>query len=157
MNQFSLLFPALLLLSGMAGARAAPAAAAPQLPSTLSELPGVLSWNILSEVGTTRLKGRMLPKYSHQIMALDNTMVKLQGFMMPLEAGEKQQHFLLTVTSSSCAYCLPAGPEGAVEVKSKTPIKFSYAPIILSGKIHVLKDDPMGLYYRLTDALAPAR
>jgi hypothetical protein len=39
-----------------------------------------------------------------------------------------------------------------VEVKSKTPVKYSFEPIILSGKMSVLKDDPMGLYYRLSDA-----
>ena len=26
-------------------------------------------------------------------------------------------------------------------------------PIVVSGKLEVLKDDPMGLYYRLTDAV----
>ncbi|MGH8809248.1 MAG: DUF3299 domain-containing protein, partial [Noviherbaspirillum sp.] len=52
----------------------------------------------------------------------------------------------------SCSFCLPAGPEGVVEVKSKTPIKYTFEPVIVSGKMSVLKDDPMGLYYRITDA-----
>jgi hypothetical protein len=72
--------------------------------------------------------------------------------MMPLEPGQKQKHFLLTVTSASCPYCLPAGPEGVVEIKSRTPVKFSYAPFIVQGKLKVLASDPMGLYYRMTDA-----
>lgn len=47
---------------------------------------------------------------------------------------------------------LPAGPEGAIEIKGKTSIKYPIEPIFLSGKISILTDDPMGLYYRLTDA-----
>lgn len=117
----------------------------------LTDLPGVVSWTVLAKATTIKSKGRMLPSYPAEINVLNNSVVKVQGFMMPLEPGQKQKHFLLTVTSSSCPYCLPAGPEGAVEIRSKTPIKFTYAPIILSGKMNILKDDPMGLFYRLTD------
>jgi len=38
-------------------------------------------------------------------------------------------------------------------VKAKSPIKYGYEPIVLSGKFTVLKDDPTGLFYRLTDAV----
>jgi hypothetical protein len=85
---------------------------------------------------------------------LNDKEVKLQGFMMPLEPGEKQKHFLISVNPQSCSFCLPAGPEGVVEVKTKTPVKFTFEPVIVSGKMSVLKDDPMGLYYRLTDAMS---
>jgi hypothetical protein len=49
---------------------------------------------------------------------------------------------------------MPAGPEGVVEVQSKTPIKYTFEPVVVSGKLAVLKDHPMGLYYRLTNAEA---
>ena len=76
----------------------------------------------------------------------------MQGFMMPLEPGEKQKHFLISLVPQSCSFCLPAGPEGVVEVKSKTPVKYTLEPIIMSGKMEVMKDDPMGLYYRMNNA-----
>jgi hypothetical protein len=72
--------------------------------------------------------------------------------MMPLDPGEKQSHFLLSLNPPTCPYCLPAGPQGVVEVRSKIPVKYSFDPLLLSGKMAVLKDDPMGLYYRLTEA-----
>lgn len=40
-----------------------------------------------------------------------------------------------------------------VEVQARRPLKYGFEPIILTGKLAVLKDDPMGLYYRLTDAV----
>lgn len=39
-----------------------------------------------------------------------------------------------------------------MEIKSRIPVKFSYAPFIVQGKLKVLASDPMGLYYRMTDA-----
>jgi hypothetical protein len=52
----------------------------------------------------------------------------------------------------TCAFCLPGGPESLVEVRTKTPVKYTFEPVVLSGKLTVLKDDANGLYYRLTDA-----
>ena len=119
----------------------------------LKAIAGVLPWSQLEKVDSYKAKdGRLLPKYPDKVLALDKQPVQMQGFMMPLEPGASQSHFLLTVTTPSCAYCLPAGPEGIVEVKASAPVKFSYKPIVLSGQMHVLKSDPMGLYYRLTDA-----
>ena len=37
---------------------------------------------------------------------------------------------------------------------ARTPVKYGFEPIVVTGKFVVLKDDPMGLYYRLTDAVA---
>ena len=146
----------MLLSAGLLLAGSAAAARADEPPSffaPLTDLPGVVSWKLLGQATMVKAKkGRMVPKYTPAISALDNTEVKVQGFMMPLEPGQKQKHFLLTVTSASCPYCLPAGPEGVVEIKSRTPVKFSYAPFIVQGKLKVLASDPMGLYYRMTDA-----
>ncbi|WP_058049539.1 DUF3299 domain-containing protein [Janthinobacterium sp. Ant5-2-1] len=140
-----------LLLAG--SACAAPADEPPSFFAPLTDLPGVVSWKLLGQATTVKgKKGRMVPKYTPEISALDNTDVKVQGFMMPLEPGQKQKHFLLTITSASCPFCLPAGPEGVVEIKSRTAVKFSYAPFIVQGKLKVLASDPMGLYYRMTDA-----
>jgi hypothetical protein len=43
-----------------------------------------------------------------------------------------------------------------VEVKSKTPVKYGFEPVVMTGKLSVLKDDPTGVFYRLTDAV-PAK
>jgi len=118
----------------------------------LPDIKGVISWNTLAKVKQVKSKDRILPEFAKDITALNEQEVKLQGFMMPLEPGEKQKHFLLSVNPQTCSYCLPAGPEGVVEVNTSTPIKYTFEPILLTGKITVLKDDPMGLYYRLSNA-----
>ncbi|SDA56869.1 MULTISPECIES: DUF3299 domain-containing protein [unclassified Janthinobacterium] len=150
MSKIMLLGACALLATGV---QAAPASEPPSFFAPLTEIPGVVSWKLLGQATTVKAKkGRMVPHYTPAISALDNTEVKVQGFMMPLEPGQKQKHFLLTVTSASCPFCLPAGPEGVVEIRSRTPVKFSYAPFIVQGRLKVLASDPMGLYYRMTDA-----
>jgi uncharacterized protein len=129
-----------------------PPNAPPPPMQPLPEIKGVVSWNTLAKVKQIKTKDRILPEFSKEISELNNKEIKVQGFMMPLEPGEKQTHFLISLTPQTCSFCLPAGPEGVVEVKSKTPVKYTFEPVIVSGKMSVLKDDPMGLYYRLTDA-----
>lgn len=144
---------ALLSVSASTFAMAGAVEQPPSFFAPLTDIPGVVSWSLLGKATTVKAKkGRMVPQYTPEISALDNTDVKVQGFMMPLEPGQKQKHFLLTVTSASCPFCLPAGPEGVVEIKSRTPVKFTYAPIVMQGKFKVLANDSMGLYYRITDA-----
>lgn len=123
----------------------------PQMP-VLKDIAGVTSWSTLSKVKQKKMKNQIVPDFSKDVAALDKKEIKIQGFMMPLEPGEKQKHFLLSVNPQTCSYCLPAGPEGVVEVKSKTPMKYTFEPVVVSGTMEILRDDPMGLYYRLNNA-----
>jgi hypothetical protein len=66
--------------------------------------------------------------------------------------GDRQKRFLLSAVPPHCAFCLPAGPEGVVEVQAKTAVRYGFEPIVVSGRFAVLKDDPAGVLYRLTDA-----
>ena len=126
----------------------------PYAAKPLPELKGVVSWRTLGQVTPVRQQDRFIPQFSKDVSALDKKEVKLQGFMMPLDMGEKQKRFLLVAMPPTCAFCLPGGPDQLVEVVAKTPVKYGFDPIVVSGKFVVLKDDPMGLYYRLTDAVA---
>ena len=69
------------------------------------------------------------------------------------EEEKRQKSFILSAMPPSCAFCMPGGPDAIVEVKAKTPIKYGYEPVVISGRFVVLKDDPTGLFYRLTDAV----
>jgi hypothetical protein len=132
---------------------AAAAAAAQWGDKPLPEMKGVVSWKTLSEVKPVKQKDKFVPEFGKAVAMLDKKEVKIQGFMMPLDMGEKQQRFILAALPPSCAFCLPGGPEQMVEVQAKSAVKYGFEPILLTGKLAVLKDDPMGLYYRLTDAV----
>jgi len=122
----------------------------------LAERKDVVSWKLLAQVELVKVKDRYQPQFSSGVAALDAKEVKVQGFMMPLEMGDKQSHFILSSTPQSCAFCMPGGPESLVEVKMKKPVAYGMEPVVLIGKLAVLKDDPTGVFYRLTDAV-PAK
>ncbi|MFM9887770.1 MAG: DUF3299 domain-containing protein [Burkholderiales bacterium] len=124
----------------------------PALAQPLPELPGVVSWKTLSLVETVKQKDKFVPAFDKSVAVLDKKEVKVQGFMMPLETGERQKHFILSASPPSCGFCMPGGPEGIVEVRTKQPIKYTVDPIVISGRMAILRDDPTGIYYRLTDA-----
>lgn len=126
----------------------------------LQEIEGVLSWKLLSSVTTKADKSRVIPTFPAAVQALDKRTVKVQGFMMPLEPGDKQSHFLLSSVPTSCSFCVPAGPEGLVEVRSKTPVRYTLEPVTVEGQMAVLNEDPYGMFYRVTQAVpatVPAR
>ena len=120
----------------------------------LQERSDVLPWSVLTDVKTKVEKNRMLPVFPAPVLALNQKSQRVQGFMMPLEPGEKQKHFLLSSVPLTCSFCVPGGPESMVEVKTKTPIKYSLEAVVVEGQFAVLKDDPYGLYYRIDDATA---
>jgi hypothetical protein len=131
----------------------APPGVDPNQFKPLPERKDVVSWKTLSQVELVKQKDRYVPQFAKDVSALDQKEVKVQGFMMPLEVGDKQSHFVLTAMPQSCAFCLPGGPESMVEVKSKTPLKYTFDAVVVTGKLTVLKDDPTGIFYRLTEAV----
>jgi hypothetical protein len=127
------------------------AGAQPLVSPPLPVVPGTVPWDLLAQVKTVRVKDKFLPEFPPSVRKLDRQDVRIVGFMMPLQTGEKQSHFLLTVTSQTCAFCVPTGPEGIVEVKTKNPVKVTFEPLVIAGRLEVLKDDPLGVYYRISD------
>jgi uncharacterized protein len=124
----------------------------PQLLNDLPELKGVVPWRVLGQVTTAQVGGRPVPEFSPEIRKLDQQDVRLQGYMLPIVAGETHDHFLLTMRPPHCPFCLSLGPEYIVEVKSRAPIKHTYEPVVVAGRLNVLRSDPFGVYYRLTEA-----
>jgi hypothetical protein len=114
----------------------------------------VVPWSVLTDVKTKTVKSRILPVFGAAQQGLNQKTQRIQGFMMPLDPGEKQRHFLISSVPLTCSFCLPGGPESMVEVTTKTPVRYSMEPVVVEGKFAVLADDPYGMYYRMTDAVA---
>lgn len=155
-------------IAGSAASGSAAAAGAPAIPqgqgagvhspnSPIAPLPkrdDVVAWSVLTAISTKTEKNIILPVFGAQQLALHQKTQRVQGFMMPLEPGPNQRHFLLTSVPLTCGFCLPGGPESMIEVRTKTPVKYSMEPVVVEGRFLVLNDDPYGLYYRITDAVA---
>ena len=121
--------------------------------------PGTIPWQLLRQVKLVEgnQKGAkaaaMRPEFSAQVKALDNTDVKIYGFVLPLSTSAKQKHFLISPLPSHCPFCVDQGPDSMIEVIAKNPVDYSpWEPIVLSGKLELVNDQY--LFYRLTNAEA---
>jgi hypothetical protein len=123
------------------------------MPAAADDKSAVVSWETLAQVSVTRQKDRYVPEFSKQILALDKREVKLKGFMMPLEPGLAQTHFLLSAQPPDCAV-LHAGHrravrrgagEGAGEGSKRCDRRFRN---VLAGAGRLRR-----LLYRLTEAV----
>lgn len=120
----------------------------------LPERKDIVSWKLLSQVEPVKVKDKLLPQFSDAVLELDQKTVKVQGFMLPLEVGGKINRFLLSAIPQSCPFHLHVGgAESLIEVRTTKPVAFTWDGVILSGKLSVLKNDPDGVLYRLTDAV----
>jgi uncharacterized protein len=118
----------------------------------LPDRQGLVSWKALASVESMNQGSKIVPRFSREILDLDKKQVRIQGFILALDLGLEQKHFLLTAVPPHCPYCLPAGPDAIVEIFSKHPVRYGIEPIIVAGKLAVLRNDPSGVLYRLTDA-----
>jgi hypothetical protein len=117
---------------------------------------GAVSWQTLGRVKTVieDKDGQTLirPRFDKELAALDGREIMIKGFMYPLEMAEKQSRFVLTAYPPSCPFCLHAGPSQLIEVHCATPLKFTYQPVLIKGRLELLPKDPHGLFYRMTGA-----
>lgn len=140
------------LPAGSGPGQHSPNSAFPALPQRNDVVP----WSVLTNV-TTKYRNdmhRMAPVFLPDVRALHGTSVRILGYMMPLEAGLAQTHFLLTSVPLTCPFCTPGGPESMVEVYSQKPVKYGPEGVVMAGRLQVMYDDPQGLYYRMKDAVA---
>ena len=119
--------------------------------------PAALSWEELMALNVrvetpAPLQTVFHVSYPDSVKAKDGAVVRIKGFMYPLEAGETHTYFLLSALPPSCPFCLPASARGLVEVKCDEGVRYTLEPVLLEGRFELLEDAATGLHYRLDNA-----
>ena len=127
------------------------------LPSDpVSVPPGALSWQTLSEPVRMAVRSRGIGTgaalFPVELAELDGRAVRVHGFMQPIEATERHGRFLLTALPIHCAFCLQAGPEHLIDVRTAVPLPHMGAPITLAGRLRLMPTAPEGLFYAVEHA-----
>jgi membrane dipeptidase len=86
----------------------------------------------------------------------DGEVVRVEGWMSPLQRGAAHSYFALVDEPPCCFGCLPRPAEQRIEVFAERPIPVSGAKLRLTGRLYTLTDDPAGWRYQLHDARAVA-
>jgi hypothetical protein len=119
--------------------------------------PGGVAWSVLEATKETTRKDqnnliRSKPIFPAEVKALAGKRIKVNGYMLPLENGAKQSHFVLLAYPPDCPFHLNPLPMQFVEVRAATPIKVSYDVRTIEGVLTLHGDDEQGIFYKFSDA-----
>lgn len=119
----------------------------------LPDARGAVPWSLLSAASIQMIKGKLGPAFPPALRPFNGKTVKLQGYILPIEAGQTHSYFILSAWSPTCPFCQTAGPEAMVEVRARTAVKYSIDPVVVEGRLMLLENDPSGVFYRLVEAV----
>lgn len=117
---------------------------------------GGVAWATLEstkEVALTDRNGfvHTTPAFSGAVKALAGKRVRVSGYMMPLQNGEKQSHFVLLAYPPDCPFHLNPAAYQFIEIKSQVPLPFSNDVFTLEGTFLLSGQDGSGVFYRILD------
>lgn len=93
------------------------------------------------------------PLFTEKHRNLAGKMIRLEGYIYPLEETPEQSFFILSFFPiQACFFCGGAGPESAVEINAKKPITFTDKKIRLKGRLQLNDTIPERLFYILNEA-----
>ena len=124
------------------------AAGFPALP----EVEGGLTWGELMSARVRYEDMSLVADFPKSISERSGEVVRVSGFMMPLDPNLKQRRFLLTSSPPSCFFHVPGGPSGAIEVLSEVGIEASWDPVVIEGRFEPQSTSKIGVVYRVLDA-----
>lgn len=155
------LIPVVLLLVAAPVAAIQPQASRPLAPTEsvwkpAPTPPGGTPWSLLeSTKESTRLDANKLirskPVFPPQIRALGGKRIKVSGYMLPLQNGAKQTHFVLLAYPPDCPFHLNPAPMQFIEVRTKAPVSVSYDVRTIEGTLTLGGEDEQGVFYRFVD------
>jgi len=119
---------------------------------SVPELEGVVSWKDLTSAEIDYKDYALTARFPRKIRELHGKEVRLAGFMTPLENSERQRHFVISSQPPHCFFHFMGGPASVAEIMSPEGIRFSYDPVIISGRLEIFESSEMGILYRLNDA-----
>lgn len=94
----------------------------------------------------------IVPVFSDTVKALDGKIIRVTGFMFPVEAGERHSYFLLQPRPPHCPFCFNVGANQVIEVRLDMAIAYSSMPLTLEGALTLVSDDERGIFYRMDAA-----
>ena len=119
--------------------------------------PGGVAWSVLESTGEKPgpdARSFTRPAFPAAVQALGGRTVKVAGYMLPLQPGERQTHFILLAYPPDCPFHLNPGPQQYIEVKTSKPVAFNYGVTVIEGRLQLLPADPSGVFYRMENARA---
>ena len=105
-----------------------------------------------TKIGVNEARGMFTAVHSPAVKALAGKPISLAGFMIPLDAATRGNHFLLSKYTPVCAFCPPGEPNEVVEIYTARPIVFVPKLVTISGIFQLQNKGENGLFFQMTGA-----
>ena len=119
---------------------------------TAQTLESGLNWSELMQTTLDFVDGNVEITFPEIVKQQNGEVVRVSGFMMPLDPDSIQRHFLLTSSPPHCFFHIPGGPAGVIEVFSEEGVEASWAPVILEGEFELIDAATTGVIYQMKQA-----
>ena len=119
---------------------------------TAQTLESGLNWSELMQTKLDFVDGKVEITFPEIVKQQNGEVVRVSGFMMPLDPDSIQRHFLLTSSPPHCFFHIPGGPAGVIEVFSEEGVEASWAPVILEGEFELIDAATTGVIYQMKQA-----
>lgn len=117
---------------------------------------GGVSWYTLMDVPYEQKiiehELHIIADFTPELKAMVGKRIKINGYMIPMDASPEQTHFILMAFSHSCPFHMPGGYGGFIEVQADFPIKFTYDTMVIEGSFSLETDTAKGTFYKLSAA-----
>jgi hypothetical protein len=144
---------------GQALAQSRPAAPTESVWKPADTPPGGVSWSLLEstkEITRKDAKGYIVskPDYPPGVLALNGKTIKVSGYLMPLQNGKLQTHFVLLAYPPDCPFHLNPGPAQFIEVKTAKGVAFDYSVKTIEGVLQLDSQSESGVFFKLQNGRA---
>lgn len=121
-----------------------------KLPQGRSPLWGVLR---TTRISMDEARGIFTASHPPAVKALVGRKLSLSGFIMPLDAATRGNHFLLSKYTPVCAFCPPGEPNEVVEVHTARSIVYSAKLVNVTGTFGLENNGDNGLFFQMASAI----
>ncbi|UPT62630.1 MAG: DUF3299 domain-containing protein [Hyphomonadaceae bacterium JAD_PAG50586_4] len=120
---------------------------------------GGVAWSLLesTQESTRTVDGVIYsrPVFPADVRALAGRRIIVAGYMMPLENGAAQRHFVLMAYPPGCPFHFHALPNQFIEVYADAPVRLNEIDAtVISGVLELTGEDESGVFFRLRNARA---
>lgn len=96
--------------------------------------------------------GEYSAKFPDEVKKFEGQVLRVNGFILPLESTDKFTHFLLSKRTPTCPFCPPGGPSEIIEVYTKSPIEWDDGLVQVEGKFGFTNNQDLGVFFQIKDA-----
>jgi len=117
--------------------------------------PGGTSWALLESTEEVQRESSGLvyskPRFPQPVRALQGKKVKISGYMLPLQNGARQSHFVLLAYPPDCPFHLNPAPDQFIEIRVSQPVSVAEGVRTFEGTLVLGGEDESGVFYQMTN------